>query len=81
MDNVTVVLPLIVQVGILCRIPQDSSFELISNNPQQPMSSEYTVMIKLTVRFQSMQVQSDELKSKITRKALRDNSILVLIHY
>lgn len=85
-ENVIIILPLIEQAGISLQNSLSSSSKLISNNIQ-PAATTYefrihAVMIKLTtnLRVQPIQVRSDELK-QVTRKALRENSQIVLLHY
>ncbi|KAB2610930.1 hypothetical protein D8674_018962 [Pyrus ussuriensis x Pyrus communis] len=75
-ENVIIILPLIEQAGISLQNSLSSSSKLISNNIQ-PTATTYefrihAVMIKLTtnLRVQPIQVCSDELKTKVTRKAL-----------
>lgn len=86
-ENVIVVLPLIEQAGILCEIPQSSSSKLISNNAQYATRTYefriHTIMTTLKVNLRVLANASLLLraKNKVTRKTLRDNSTLVLLHY
>lgn len=87
MEHVIVILPLIEQAGILCEIPQSSSSELISNDAQHVIITYKfrirTIMTKLKVnrRIRTNASLLLRAKNKVTRKTLRDNFTLVLLHY